>query len=41
MSHVGSMGGTTRTNAIVTCAIGLIVLYILFAERGSKEFFSG
>jgi hypothetical protein len=33
--------GTTRTNAIITFVIGLAVLYILFAERGSKEFFSG
>jgi uncharacterized membrane protein len=32
--------GTTRTNAIITLVIGLAVLYILFAERGSKEFFS-
>ena len=32
--------GTTRTSAIITLVIGLAVLYILFAERGSKEFFS-
>ena len=32
--------GTTRTNAIIMFVSGVAVLYILFAERGSKEFFS-
>ena len=38
---LAGFAGTTRTNAIITFVIGLAVLYILFGERGSKEFFSG
>jgi hypothetical protein len=33
--------GTARTSGIVDGIIGLIVVYILFFERGSNEFFTG
>jgi hypothetical protein len=33
--------GTARTSGIIDGIVALIVLYILFFERGSKEFFEG
>jgi uncharacterized membrane protein (DUF2068 family) len=36
-----TLDGATRGSAIVTIIVAFVVLYILFGERGSREFFTG
>lgn len=36
-----AIDGVTRGQALVNALVALAVLYILFGERGSKEFFEG
>ena len=39
--QVASVHGNNSASGIVSIVIALVVLYILFAERGSREFFTG
>lgn len=36
-----SVNGQNEISAIASIVVALVVLYILFAERGSREFFTG
>lgn len=41
MYSLVAIDGVTRGQAFVNALVALAVLYILFGERGSREFFEG